>query len=249
MLTTLGAAPPERVVGRPRSCRHQAMSRPSYFGRTRAAIALTYVDRVSRAWLFLSKYGLDLLIVVAAVASAVGTALRDDPGRPTGATAVVRGARGRRRRPRPARAAPLPVRRSGGHLAGQRGAVLRGRPADRRQGRALRRRDGRRRAARQPAPRRRRRGSAWRSCSAARRSSSTTTRATRPATSSSPRCCSRSAGSSASRCGSGPSRPRPPRSARPGPSGSGRRRPGSRWPRSADGSRGSSTTSSPTPSA
>jgi signal transduction histidine kinase len=40
---------------------------------------------VSRAWLFLSKHGLDLLIVLAAVESAVGTLLRDDPQRPTGA--------------------------------------------------------------------------------------------------------------------------------------------------------------------
>jgi signal transduction histidine kinase len=39
---------------------------------------------VSRAWLFLSKHGLDLLIVLAAVASAVGTVLRDDPSRPNG---------------------------------------------------------------------------------------------------------------------------------------------------------------------
>ena len=31
-----------------------------------------------------SKYGLDLLIVIAAVESAISTALRDDPGRPTG---------------------------------------------------------------------------------------------------------------------------------------------------------------------
>jgi signal transduction histidine kinase len=39
---------------------------------------------VSRAWLFLSRHGLDLLIVVAAVAAALGTAARDDPGHPTG---------------------------------------------------------------------------------------------------------------------------------------------------------------------
>ena len=47
-------------------------------------MALTYVDEVSRVRLFLSKYGLDLLIVIAAVESAVSTALRDDPGHPTG---------------------------------------------------------------------------------------------------------------------------------------------------------------------
>jgi signal transduction histidine kinase len=39
---------------------------------------------VSRAWLFVSKHGLDLLIVLAAVASAVGTVLRRDPSRPDG---------------------------------------------------------------------------------------------------------------------------------------------------------------------
>lgn len=56
----------------------------SYLGRTQAAIALPYVDQVSRARLFFSKYGLDLLIVIAAVESAISTALRDDPGHPTG---------------------------------------------------------------------------------------------------------------------------------------------------------------------
>ena len=45
---------------------------------------LTYVDQVSRARLFFSKHGLDLLIVIAAVESAISTALRDDPGHPTG---------------------------------------------------------------------------------------------------------------------------------------------------------------------
>ena len=41
---------------------------------------------MSRVRLFLSKHGLDLLIVIAAVASAIGTALRDDPDTPTGVT-------------------------------------------------------------------------------------------------------------------------------------------------------------------
>ena len=40
---------------------------------------------MSRAWLWLSKYGLDVLIVAAAIASAVGTLTRTDPERPTGA--------------------------------------------------------------------------------------------------------------------------------------------------------------------
>jgi signal transduction histidine kinase len=48
-------------------------------------LELKYVDRVSRAWLFLSKYGFDLLIALAAVESALGTAFRDDAVRPTGA--------------------------------------------------------------------------------------------------------------------------------------------------------------------
>jgi signal transduction histidine kinase len=39
---------------------------------------------VSRAWLLLSKYGLDVLIVGTAVSSAVGTAMRSDPDRPSG---------------------------------------------------------------------------------------------------------------------------------------------------------------------
>ena len=59
----------------------------------------------------------------------------------------------------------------------------------------------------------------------------------------------RSPGSPASRCASGPRRPRRRKSARPTPSASARRRPASRSPRSARGSRASSTTSSPTPSA
>ena len=41
---------------------------------------------MSRLWLFWSKFGLDLLIVIAAAASAVGTAARQDPERPTGVT-------------------------------------------------------------------------------------------------------------------------------------------------------------------
>jgi signal transduction histidine kinase len=39
---------------------------------------------MSRIWLFFRRYGLDLLIVIAAVAGAVGTTLRQDPQRPTG---------------------------------------------------------------------------------------------------------------------------------------------------------------------
>jgi signal transduction histidine kinase len=39
---------------------------------------------VSRIWLVCSRYGLDLLIVIAAAGSAAGTVLRQDPQRPTG---------------------------------------------------------------------------------------------------------------------------------------------------------------------
>ena len=45
---------------------------------------LQYVDRVSRFRQLLTTYGLDALIVVAAVSSAVGTARRDDPYQPSG---------------------------------------------------------------------------------------------------------------------------------------------------------------------
>ena len=56
----------------------------SDLGRTPPTYQLSYVDHVSRVWAFFSQYGLDLLIVIAAVESAVGTALRDDPDHPTG---------------------------------------------------------------------------------------------------------------------------------------------------------------------
>ena len=40
---------------------------------------------MSRLWLFVEKHGFDLLIVIAALASALGTAVRNDAERPTGA--------------------------------------------------------------------------------------------------------------------------------------------------------------------
>ncbi len=64
-------------------------------------------------------------------------------------------------------------------------------------------------------------------------------------TCSSPPCCSRSPGSRASHCASGRHVARPRRSGRCGPSGSESRRRGWRWPRSGHGWRASSTTSSP----
>jgi len=120
----------------------------SYFGRTQATIELTYVDQMSRAWLFFSKYGLDLLIVIAAVESAVATALRNDPDRPTGlmlwfevlaVAAVVLTLLGRRRFPFAAPAATwlfgaalsfidglLIVNRAGMFAAGMGAALLLG---------------------------------------------------------------------------------------------------------------------------
>ena len=143
---------------------------------------VTYVDRVSRARLFFSKYGLDVLIVIAAVESAISTARRDDPGHPTGpllwfevlaVTAIVLTLLARRRFPFGAPAVTwlwsaalsfvdglLIVDKAGLFLAGMGAALLLGNLP----------------------PRQRRHGSAWRSCSAARRSSSTTTRITREAT-------------------------------------------------------------------
>jgi signal transduction histidine kinase len=44
-----------------------------------------YLEAVGRLWRFLAAYGLDLLIVVAALESAIGTALRTDADAPSGA--------------------------------------------------------------------------------------------------------------------------------------------------------------------
>src|SRR6187551_569017 len=56
----------------------------SYFGMTRATGHAHYVERVSRAKLFLTAHALDVLLVVLALAALVGTALRTDPYRPSG---------------------------------------------------------------------------------------------------------------------------------------------------------------------
>jgi len=53
---------------------------------------LSYVGSVSRARLLFSTYGLDTLIVVAAVSSGVGTLLRHDPSLPSGAQRWVEAA-------------------------------------------------------------------------------------------------------------------------------------------------------------
>ena len=218
----------------------------SSFGRTRTGPGLAYLDRVSRAWLFLSRYGLDLLIVVAAIAGALSTAARVDPGRPTGVllwlealtvAGLILALLGRR---------PVPVRGAGHHLARRGGAVVRGRTADRRQRRHVPRRDGSGAAAGQPA-----RGAegAPRPGDRARVRGDRRLQRTRTGTRSAglhPAGVRARPGSSGSPCGSAPPRARRPRSARCGPSGNASRRRGSRWPRSAGGSRGSCTTSSPT---
>ncbi len=58
--------------------------RPSYFRTTRAGEPLPYVEPMSRLWRFSAAWGLDVLIVVAAVGGAVGTAMRGDADRPDG---------------------------------------------------------------------------------------------------------------------------------------------------------------------
>jgi signal transduction histidine kinase len=50
---------------------------------------LIYVERVDRVWRFLTVHGLDILIMVAAVESAVGTVLRTDSLAPHGTRLVV----------------------------------------------------------------------------------------------------------------------------------------------------------------
>ena len=173
------------------------MSGRPTFGRTPAAIGRTYFDQVSRVWLFLSKYGLDLLIVIAAIESAISTALRDDAGHPTGTmlwlevlavAAVVLTLLGRRRFPFAAPAVTwlfsaalsfadglLIVDKAGLFVAGMGAAVLLGN---------LRRDDA---GTGRPGDRARRRSDRHLQRPESRGR----------ATSSSPRCCSRSAGSSA----------------------------------------------------
>jgi signal transduction histidine kinase len=56
----------------------------SSFWRTPGGVGASYRDGVSRVRLFLSRHGLDLLVVVTAVVTAVGTVLRDDLDNPSG---------------------------------------------------------------------------------------------------------------------------------------------------------------------
>lgn len=57
----------------------------SSFGTTRATGVQPHVGPMSRLRPFLASYALDALVVLAALTSALGTALRRDPGHPTGA--------------------------------------------------------------------------------------------------------------------------------------------------------------------
>ncbi len=56
----------------------------SYFRTTPHGQRLPYLDRMARVWQFFAVWGLDVLVVLAAVASGVGTFLRSDPQRPDG---------------------------------------------------------------------------------------------------------------------------------------------------------------------
>jgi len=210
---------------------------------------LTYVDQVSRAWLFASRYGLDLLIVIAAVESAISTALRDDPGHPTGpmlwfevlaVAAVVLALLGRRRFPFAAPAVTwlfsaalsfadglLIVNKAGLFVAGMGAALLLGNL----------RRDTQARV-----------GLAIVVSGAAIVIYNDPNHVTGDLIFG-PVLFAIGWLVGFARYGREPSRPRPPRSARLGPRESGRRRLALRWPRSADGSRESSIMSSHTASA
>ena len=153
--------------------------------------------------------------MLAALEGALEVALRDDAVRRAARDAVVRRAGGgarsccrcsaRRRWPFEAPAAVWLLAAAALVRRRAAGLVRRG-DHRRRHGRGVPARQPPRRASGAPRPGRRR--------SAARRSSSTTTPTTRPATSCSSRCCSGSPGWRASRCASGPRRPRRPSSAR-----------------------------------
>ena len=190
----------------------------------------------------MSTYGLDVLVVVAAVSSAVNTALREDRYRLTGlagwfeVVAIAGATLTLLLRRRFAFAAPAALfvisaalsfldgrivsSQPGIFIAGIGAAVLLGNLRDERQARI---------------------GLTIVVGGAAIIVYNDPTQT--PDDSSSSRCCSRSPGWSGTRCVSARSGPRPPSNVRRGPNGSGRQRPGSRSPRSERGSRASSTTS------
>ena len=206
-----------------------------------------YGRRMTRLGQLARRHGFDALIVLA------GARGSDRGGAPAAARRRHRTpAAGSPRSPWCSSCCPLLARRRLPFaapaclwLAGRR-ALVRRRAARRLHRRRLHRRAWPPRSCSATCPTRSRDASAWPSCSAARPWSSTTTRSARPATWSSSRSCSASAGSSASPSASGPRRPRRPRPGPARPSASARRWPGSRWPRSAPGSPASCTTSSPT---
>lgn len=66
-----------------------ALDRLSSFWWTQRGSAASYRDDVTRAWAFLARHGLDLLVVATAVVTAVGTALRDDLQHPNGPLFLV----------------------------------------------------------------------------------------------------------------------------------------------------------------
>ncbi len=84
MSSTLGASPAGVVVGRPRVRGAPSDDVPSSFGWTPRGFRSSYLGVVSRAGHFFSRHGLDLLVVVTAVATAVATTLRDDLVHPSG---------------------------------------------------------------------------------------------------------------------------------------------------------------------
>jgi len=69
---------------RPRVSATLPPARTSYFRTTPRGDPLPYLDRMDRAWRLLATYGIDVLIVFAAVASAFGTVARSDSERPDG---------------------------------------------------------------------------------------------------------------------------------------------------------------------
>ena len=174
---------------------------PTFVGRD--GDRLPYLEPMGRVWRFFAAWGLDVLVVAAAAASAIGTLLRDDADRPDGLqlwfevvaiTVVLLALCARRRFPF---LAPAFV------WIGCAGAELRRPPADRHPGRGLPLRHGGRRAARQPSVADSRPGSVWCSCWSAQRVVVYNDPTHGRPTCSSPRRCSPSPGSWGSPCAIG----------------------------------------------